>query len=126
MNFLFLCDVFRAEGGARTLRLQPVDDGRRGGEDRGGDAPDAQLGSLAHGPDVRVGVLGAGVHGGHQAVGGADQGQAAHPLHRALRTQNGRRTVTSCFRSTAARGAGERTHLIRNHCRRHVRRKKSL
>lgn len=68
-----------------TLRLQLVDDGRGGGDHHRGDVLHALLGHLAHGADVRVRVLGGGVDAGDQAVGGADQGEAAHPLHHALR-----------------------------------------
>lgn len=67
-----------------TLRLQFIDDGRGGDEHHRGDAADPHLGHLAHRPEVRVGALGVGVDGGHQVVGGAHQGEAAHPLHHTL------------------------------------------
>jgi len=53
-----------------------------------GDGPDALLRHLAQGPDVRVAVLGVGVHAGHQAVGGAHQRKAGHPLHHILSGSN--------------------------------------
>lgn len=67
-----------------TLRLQPVDDGGGGEEDGRAQAADALLGRLTHAAQVPVGVFGAGVDGGHQAVSGAHQGQAADPLHQVL------------------------------------------
>lgn len=67
-----------------TLRLQPVDDRGGGDDDRRAQAADALLGRLADAAQVRVGVFGAGVDGRHQAVGGADQGEAADPLHQVL------------------------------------------
>ena len=67
-----------------TLRLQLANDGRGSGEGHRGDAPDSLLRRLTHAPDVRVVVLGGGVHAGHQAVGGAHQRKAGHPLHHIL------------------------------------------
>lgn len=67
-----------------TLRLQLVDDGRGGGEHDRRDALEAQLGCLAHCADVRVRALGVEVDAGHDAIGGAHQWKAAHPLHYVL------------------------------------------
>lgn len=75
-----------------TLRLQLVDDGRGGGEHDRRDALEAQLGRLAHCADVRVRALGVEVDAGHKAIGGAHQGEAAHPLHHVLDKQRQRDT----------------------------------
>lgn len=74
----------RTRVGGLTLRFQPVDDGGGGEEGCRTQGSDALLGHLAHASQVPVGVFGSGVDGGEQAVGGADQGEAADPLHRAL------------------------------------------
>lgn len=67
-----------------TLRLELAHDGQSSGEGHRGDGADSLLRSLTHRLDVRVVILGVGVHAGHQVIGGAHQRKAGHPLDHIL------------------------------------------